>query len=701
MSNPRTLTLAPKTKVVCDVLVRDGVLRQERVEGVLARVMRTGERVEEAVLDLGYVAEADMLKSLAAYYKAFFISTEKLAKVDVSRLLVDMIPHRFAEQIGICPVVFDAKTYALSVVTADPDDLEALRETQLASGAREVKPVLARPAAVKALIAKAYTGDLRAFLLLDRQAAPAVQSISTGYERNAIALDTGPEVAAPAPPVSSAPRVPAAGRSTSSRERVVEEQDFAGRGPKAPAPAPAAQARPARVLDAPTPPPVAAAAPAQAGAADEGVSGASFVELLHVLVSLLETSRADLRGHSAQVARLVRRMAERMQLDTGTTAMFVAAAFIHDLGKMGSLHLTPLNCSEYEGHKVLAQKAFGVPERLLEPVRLPKESTDAALHMYERYDGKGFPDGLGGKDIPLGARVLAVCDTYADLTSNPRNPFRTTLSPVDACAALAKFKDTVFDPNLVDLFRSTVVGEELTARLLASRWQALVVDLDPEETTVLELRMSEQGFVVKTARSAEQALKTLAEGQTDLVVSEIDLAKPDEGLRLLTDARGEAFGKDLPWVVYTRRQERAIAQKAFELGVIDYVAKPASADVFVAKLKALLEQRTSTKSPQGVSGSLREMGLPDMVQVLFHGRKSGNLRIRAREGNGEIHFVEGNVVDAAWREQRGEEAFYAMLKLGDGEFALDPSFRASARVIHQSSEALLLEGMRRMDEGLG
>ncbi|HSY25398.1 MAG TPA: DUF4388 domain-containing protein [Polyangiaceae bacterium] len=694
MSSPRTPTLAPKTKVVCDVLVRDGVLRPDRVDSILARVMRTGERVEEAILDLGYVAEADLLKSLAAYYKAFFISSEKLAKVDVSRVLLDMIPHRFAEQIGICPVVFDAKTYALSVVTADPDDLEALRETQLASGAREVKPVLARPTAVKALIAKAYTGDLRAFALLERQAPPHVQSMSTMYERNAIALDPAPENAVP-----SAARVPAAARASSSRERVVDEQDFV-RTAKPGGPPSAAQPRVAKVLDPPPPPPpVAAQAPAPP--ADKGVAGASFVELLHVLVSLLETSRADLRGHSAQVARLARRMAERMQLDAGTTAMSVAAAFIHDLGKMGSLHLTPLNCSEYDGHKVLAQKAFGVPERLLEPVRLPKESTDAVLHMYERYDGKGFPDGIGGKDIPLGARVLAICDTYADLISNPRNPFRKTLSPVDACAALAKYKDTIFDPNLVDLFRSTVVGEELTARLLSSRWQALVVDLDPEETTVLELRMSEQGFVVKTARSAEQALKMLAEGQTDLVISEIDLGKPDEGLRLLTDARNEAFGKDLPWVVYTRRQERAIAQKAFELGVLDYVSKPASADVFVAKLKALLEQRTSTKSPQGVSGSLREMGLPDLVQVLFHSRKSGNLRIRAREGNGEIQFVEGNVVDAGWREQRGEEAFYAMLKLADGDFALDPSFRATSRVIHQSSEALLLEGMRRMDEGLG
>ena len=61
----------------------------------------------------------------------------------------------------------------------------------------------------------------------------------------------------------------------------------------------------------------------------------------------------------------------------------------------------------------------------------------------------------------------------------------------------------VFDPNLVDLFQHIVLGEDLKARLLAEPLrQALLVDPDPEETTVLELRMIEQGFVVKTARNA-------------------------------------------------------------------------------------------------------------------------------------------------------------------------------------------------------
>ncbi len=657
-----------KTKLVCDLLLRERLLRPDLVESVTGRVARSGERVEEVVLDLNLVGEAELLKTLATHYKVYFVSSEKLSKADVPRAVIDMIPQRFAEKLGMCPLMFDPKKLALSVVTADPENTEALREAQLASGARDVKGIFARPAAVRALIAKAYLGDIHAFALLDRQAH--AQMHARVYGGHDIALDDGP----PAPP----PRVEAR------------------REPPAPPP---------RQAPPPAPPPPAAPSEREAsgapGARTQKVSDASFVELLHVLVSLLENTRADLRGHSAEVGRLVRRVGDKLGLESASSATLVVAAFIHDLGKMGQFHLTPLNVSEYDGHKASAQKAWELPSRLLEPVRLPADAIQIASRMYERYDGKGFPDGLAGKDIPLGSRILAICDTYADLTGNPRNPYRKTLTSQEACVAIAKHKDTIFDPNLVDVFRNTVLGEELTAKLLANRSQALLVDADPEETTVLELRMIEQGFVVKTARSAEHAAKVLAEGETDLVVSEIELGSGD-GLTLLAEARKQAWGKDLAWVVYTRRQDRATAQKAFELGVVDYVTKPASADLLVAKLKALLDQRKSA-SPQparGVSGSLREMGLPDMVQVLFHGRKTGKLQIRGPKGSGEIHFSEGNVVDAQWGEARGETAFYAMLKLTDGDFALDPSFRPPGRAIHQSAEALLLEGMRRMDEGL-
>jgi DNA-binding response OmpR family regulator len=225
---------------------------------------------------------------------------------------------------------------------------------------------------------------------------------------------------------------------------------------------------------------------------------------------------------------------------------------------------------------------------------------------------------------------------------------------------------------------------------------ALIVDADPEESTVLELRMTEQGFEVKTARSFDQAIKLLSAGDIDLVVSELDLPQHD-GLTLLAEARKQPWGKDVLWVVHTRKQGREEAQKAFELGVADFVVKGSSTDVLVAKLKSILD-KGATKGARGVSGNLREMPLPELVQVMVRSRKSGKLKIRSGNDLGEIHFADGDVVNALWGKLRGEEAFYAMLKLQDGDFGLDPGFKPSGRVIMEDAESLLLEGMRRMDE---
>lgn len=633
------------------MLLAARLLTAEQYERARKEAESSAARFEDVVVDAGAVAENDLLKALAAHHRTRFVTAQKLAKAEIDRATLAMVPRGAAEAFGVFPVIFDPEARVLSVVTADPADADVLREIAQVSGAKEVRAFVARPAAVRAAIAKAYGGDIRAFDALDRAAQQQFQAMLDVYERNL---------------VTDASMATTLAREGARRERVIDDRELARGGS------------------------------ARAGARDAG-STQSMLEVMNVMISLLENSRQELRGHSALVARLTRRLVERIDVPPSSVAACVAAGFLHDVGKMGQYHLTALNCSEYEGHKLSAQKAFSTPARLFAAAELPRETAEAMGQMYERYDGKGLPNGVSGKDIPLGARVLAIVDTYADLTENSRNPFRKTLKAAEACDVLAKYKGSIFDPHLVDLFKVVVSGDDVRARLLADRYLAVVVESDAEESTVLELRMLEHGFDVKIARSAEQALLLLPEVLADLVVSELDLPVAD-GLSLLTEARKHPWGKDLAWVVHTRRQGRIDAQRAFDLGVLDFVAKPAPTDVFVAKLKAMLDQRATRRAARGVSGSLQEMSLPDIIQILHHGRKTGKLRVRGAEA-GEIHVHEGSVHNAFFGALRGEEAFYAMIKLQEGEFALEPDFRPGDRVIHQSSEALLLEGLRRLDEG--
>jgi DNA-binding response OmpR family regulator len=217
---------------------------------------------------------------------------------------------------------------------------------------------------------------------------------------------------------------------------------------------------------------------------------------------------------------------------------------------------------------------------------------------------------------------------------------------------------------------------------------------------VLELRMVEQDFEVQQAHTPEQALKLLQSGEFEMAVTEVDFGGTMDGYALLAEVRKHEWGKKLPWIFVTTRSASVDARRAFELGAADFMQKPVVADLLVAKLKQIMEREATNTGAmhRGVSGSLTEMGLPDMVQVLWHGRKSGSLKIRSGQEQGEIHFVQGMIVNALWMTLRGEEAFYAMLKLQEGTFALDPNFTADSQVIQASPEALLLEGMRRLDE---
>ena len=139
--------------------------------------------------------------------------------------------------------------------------------------------------------------------------------------------------------------------------------------------------------------------------------------------------------------------------------------------------------------------------------------------------------------------------------------------------------------------------------------------------------------------------------------------------------------------------------RAFELGAADYVVKPSTTEVIVAKIRQTLDRRPTVVPTAGVKGSLSDMSLPDLVQILAQGRKTGKLHIQGADGKkGEIHFLEGRVANASFLRQGGEEAFYAMLAIQEGTFALDPEFKPTVAVIQGSAESLLLEGMRRLDE---
>jgi response regulator RpfG family c-di-GMP phosphodiesterase len=641
----------PSTKIA-DHLLKIGKLSKEKHQGVLYHQKSMGGYIEDIILETGALDEDTLLKILAQVYRTRFVSTEKLKHAEIPRAVLKLVPQELATKLLVFPILYNQKNNELSIVSANPADLATEQAVSQAARVPRVRSFVARPASIKASIAKAYRGDIHSFAQLDREGFQEFHQMMDVYERNLLDEET-----MAASLVNEGSRV----------ERVLSVEQMEDGAERE-------QKTTARVT---------------------GSSLDTTIEILRVSVSLLESSRAELAGHSVQTAHFVERMGRRIGLSPRDLSGITIAALIHDLGKGSPYHLTPFNVAEWDGHRTAAEKRYQTPERLFESVKLPDSTLSALRNMYERADGKGLPNGIRAKDIPLGAKILALSDTFSDLTSNSRNPFRRTLSTEEAMQILNKGKDTIFDKNLVDLFGIVVAGDDLKRQLLTGAQTVLIVDSDPEQSAILDLQLTSRGFRVRTAQTTQLANKILEEIPVNIIISEVDL-EPFNGFEFKRRLNADPKVSDIPFMFFTSRSSDV--EKGLSLGAQDYLIKPSTVEVIAAKIHKCLADKPNQASAGGVAGSLSEMSLPDLVQILSHGRKSGQLKLTIGQHVGEIHFSEGEIYNAMFDHLRGEEAFFAMVKHRDGSFVLNPDFRPDARVIQMTAEMLLLEGMRRLDE---
>jgi response regulator RpfG family c-di-GMP phosphodiesterase len=644
--------MAHSSTHIADKLLSAGVITKEKYQEALNHFSNKGEYLEESLIETGALDEETLLKQLSHIYRTRYVSTEKLKRAEIPANILKMIPAQLASQLNIFPIMYDKKLGELSIVNARPSDVKIEEQVLKVANVPRMRSFMARPAAIRAAVAKFYRGDIHAFATIDKESFQAYHNMLDIYERRLIDEESMT--------VSLA-------KVDSQRERMISAEDMQ-RGAKR----------------------------ADGSVAAQESSYKTMIEIMRVMVSLLESGRGELAGHSVQTAHFTERMCRRIGLSERETGAITMAALLHDLGKGSPYHLTPFNVAEWDGHRTAAEKRFENPLRLFQSVGLPDSTLAALKHMYERIDGMGLPEGLKDKDIPLSARILAMADTFADLVANPRNPYRRTLKTEEAMEVLDKGKKKIFDPNLVDLFKIVVAGDDIKRQLLTGAQSILIVDSDPEQCAILDLQLTSRGFRVRTARTSDTAIKALGEVIPNIIISEVDL-EPEDGFKLKERINSDKQAREIPFIYFTARSSGADIEKGFNLGALDYLTKPLSVDVVSAKINKIVAEKPG-HGADGASGSLAEMSLPDLVQILAHGRKSGQLKLTMGQHRGEIYFVDGEIYNAMFDKLRGEEAFFQMLKFREGNFVLNPSYRAESRLINMTAEMLLLEGMRRFDE---
>jgi putative nucleotidyltransferase with HDIG domain len=162
--------------------------------------------------------------------------------------------------------------------------------------------------------------------------------------------------------------------------------------------------------------------------------------------------------HATRVAAMATRLAVALGGDDGLVTSVEVGALLHDLGKIavGVKVLTkPDRLSEAERALIVRHPQLGAD--IISHVPFMQTAAAIVVAHHERWDGKGYPNGLRATQIPLGARIVMVADTFDALTYD--RPYQDVLSPEAAAEEVRRCRGTQFDPDVVDAFTALMTAD--------------------------------------------------------------------------------------------------------------------------------------------------------------------------------------------------------------------------------------------------
>jgi HD-GYP domain-containing protein (c-di-GMP phosphodiesterase class II) len=177
----------------------------------------------------------------------------------------------------------------------------------------------------------------------------------------------------------------------------------------------------------------------------------NLVDTISSFVVALESKDPYLKGHSARVSLYSGEIAKVMGMSTPDVVLHSRAGLLHDLGKLVMLDnilRKPRQLTEEEFELVRSHPVVG--DKILKPLRFLSCEAKAVRHHHERYDGKGYPDGLKGDGIPFIARVVTVADAFDAMTSD--RPYRGKRPIEAAIDEISRGMRTQFDPVVAEAF---------------------------------------------------------------------------------------------------------------------------------------------------------------------------------------------------------------------------------------------------------
>ncbi|MDI6786274.1 MAG: HD domain-containing phosphohydrolase [bacterium] len=189
----------------------------------------------------------------------------------------------------------------------------------------------------------------------------------------------------------------------------------------------------------------------------------SYLSIIQGLALAIDARDPHTHGHSTQVAHFAKLISIELGLSQNKIDDIYNASLLHDLGKVGisdEILKKKANLSEEEDRLIKMHPV--IAKQILSPIKSLEDIIPYIYHHHEWYNGTGYPDGLSGEKIPLGARIIAVADSFSAMISRrPRFHHNKTLSSKEALMELKKGKSMQFDPKIVKTFEQIVKEDKI------------------------------------------------------------------------------------------------------------------------------------------------------------------------------------------------------------------------------------------------
>ena len=297
-----------------------------------------------------------------------------------------------------------------------------------------------------------------------------------------------------------------------------------------------------------------------------------FIQTVTALSEAVDAKDRYTSGHSKRVADYAGKIAARMGKSKEEQEEIYRAGLLHDVGKIripAEIINKPGRLTDEEYNIIKIHPVTGY--HILQGISEDSVIAIAAKYHHERYDGKGYPNGLSGENIPEVARILGVADAYDAMASN--RSYRKSLPQEVVREEIEKGKGTQFDPQIADIMLQMM--DEDTEYLMkeadATKKRVLTVDDEMMNNKIIaHIMKDEPKYEVISAESGKEALRLLGFQSFDLILLDVKMPEMD-GLETLRHIR-ENYRT--PVVLMTSDKTLEAATEFAELGCDDFITKP-------------------------------------------------------------------------------------------------------------------------------